>query len=319
MISRLEFFKKIAAGAALMILGGPDAEAEKKDKSRGNPYEYNIDEFRKIDPSLLLYKESESLPFREEPLKGIAAGVGDVLAAAGSGHIYIYGKNGSLKNKFKTGGEPNCITLDEEGKVLAGMMDHVEIFSADGVKLAAWNTLGEKAHITSIAAGREQTVVADYGNGRLWVFSKSGKLLRFISRGFAVPSPYFSVKFDGAGNIWAVNPGRLRVEQYTPEGEYVKAWGRATMEIEGFSGCCNPTHLAIDAGGNFFTSEKGIPRVKKYDSSGSFLGIVAGPDKFREGARGLDLAVDTSGIVYVADPANKKVKVFAPSNKGAGK
>ena len=323
MISRLDFIKKCAAGAALILFGGHNAAAEKKETVAelppgGNPYEYNIDEFKKTDPGLVLYEESEPLPFREEPLKGIAAGAGEGIIAAGSGHIWVYDGKGGLKNKFKIKEEPNCISSDEAGVIYAGMMDHVEVYGPDGARRGAWSSLGEKAHITSVAAGGELVAVADYGSSRLWIFTKNGKLLRFIRGSFKVPSPYFSVKLDGEGNIWAVNPGHLRIEQYSPEGIFKKAWGRSSMDIDGFPGCCNPTHIAMDGRGNFFTSEKGIARVKKYDHKGFFIGIVAGPDKFREGAKGLDLALGASGRVYVADPGAKMVRVFVPVKHGAG-
>ena len=90
-----------------------------------------------------------------------------------------------------------------------------------------------------------------------------------------------------------------------------KSWGEYGTEIDEFCGCCNPSHFAILEDGSFVTSEKGIPRVKVYDHQGQLVAVVAQPSQFRAGTVGLDLAVDAAGRIYVLDPAQKEVRVFA--------
>ena len=82
------------------------------------------------------------------------------------------------------------------------------------------------------------------------------------------------------------------------------------MEIEGFCGCCNPSHFAILEDGSFVTSEKGIPRVKIYDRLGRLASVVAGSDRFDEGTVGLDLALDSAQRILVLDPARRAVRIF---------
>ncbi len=84
------------------------------------------------------------------------------------------------------------------------------------------------------------------------------------------------------------------------------------MKLEGFCGCCNPSHLARMADGRFVTSEKGLPRVKLYAEDGTFVGLVAGTDAFAKETVGLDLAVDGDGRILVLDPVAKAVRVFVP-------
>jgi hypothetical protein len=87
------------------------------------------------------------------------------------------------------------------------------------------------------------------------------------------------------------------------------------MEIEGFCGCCNPSHFVILDDGSFVTSEKGIVRVKVYNRLGNVVSVVAGPDQFAEGTVGLDLAKDSSQRIYVLDPPKKAVRIFAKNNE----
>ena len=64
-----------------------------------------------------------------------------------------------------------------------------------------------------------------------------------------------------------MNPGRHKIEAYTFDGELETSWGTPATTIGGFSGCCNPTHIAMLPDGSFVTSEKGLARVKVYDST----------------------------------------------------
>jgi hypothetical protein len=82
------------------------------------------------------------------------------------------------------------------------------------------------------------------------------------------------------------------------------------MEIQGFSGCCNPSHFAILEDGSFVTSEKGLPRVKVYNRIGNLVSVVALAEHFMEGTVGLDLAVDAAQKIYVLDPLQKIVRIF---------
>ena len=82
------------------------------------------------------------------------------------------------------------------------------------------------------------------------------------------------------------------------------------MGIEGFCGCCNPTHFIILEDDSFVTSEKGLPRVKMYNRIGELVSVVAPTDQFVESTVGLDLAVDSSQRIYVLDPMQRLVRIF---------
>lgn len=58
------------------------------------------------------------------------------------------------------------------------------------------------------------------------------------------------------------------------------------------------------------TSEKGILRIKEYKPSGEFVGVVAEPSRFMEDGKVSDVASDSQGRVYAADPDKKSIRVF---------
>jgi hypothetical protein len=118
------------------------------------------------------------------------------------------------------------------------------------------------------------------------------------------------VAIDPDNFLWVVNPGRHSLEKYSADGGLRSSWGSYGMELEGFCGCCNPTHIAIRQDGAFVTSEKGIARVKVYNRIGKLISVVASARQFDEGTEGLDIALDTKQNIYILDPKRKQVRIF---------
>jgi hypothetical protein len=83
------------------------------------------------------------------------------------------------------------------------------------------------------------------------------------------------------------------------------------MNVEGFAGCCNPSHFIILEDGSFVTAEKGIARIKVYNILGKLESIVAEPDLFIEGTVDLDLAVDSKQRIFTLDHKKKAVRIFS--------
>jgi len=293
--------------------------AQWKPSGLGPEFTYDLSELRKVDPALVHYEQAGSVPTGMTGPTGIAVSADGRLFVAGDGGVRVFDGAGKPVLPFETGGRPHAVALGKTGAVYVGMKDHVGVYDASGKRAAAWKGLGERAYVTGLAAGEADVFVADAGNRVLLRYDLSGTLLNRIGEedetkrapGLIIPSPYFDVALGPKGMLWLVNPGRRRVECYTYDGAFRFAWGEFSMKIEGFCGCCNPTHLAIDSGGNFITSEKGLPRVKVYDAEGNFKSVVAVPADFAEGTVGLDLAADAKGQILVLDPKRREVRIFA--------
>jgi hypothetical protein len=288
-----------------------------------NPYEYSVEEFRPTDPALLLYSEVASLKPKMQKLKGIAIDSSDQLYVVGDGSVAVFDNTGRELLRFDVKGTPGCIAVGPDGRIYLGMEDHVEVFDQAGSPLDSWAGMGEKALFTSIAVSTSSVCVADYGNRMVWKFDNDGRLVGSIDgedksrgiTGFIVPSPYFDVVFSSKGELWIVNPGRHKIGLYGADDKLQREWGVTSMEIGGFSGCCNPSHIAIGPDGMFFTAEKGLERVKVYDPDGNLVGVVAGPEQFERGTTGLDMAVDSRGRVVVLDPRKGIVRVFEKKDR----
>jgi DNA-binding beta-propeller fold protein YncE len=301
----------------------------------GDEYTYDVTKLGKVDESLIIYKEiGEGLKTNFEISQGITIDDASmILYVVGDESVRMFNITSSgavFEREIILADVPHCIQVSDD-KIYVGMKEHVEVYDRAGQRLNAWETLGERAVLTGIDVYKDDVFVADAGNRVVVRYDKQGQIKNYIGKkdlernipGFVIPSHNFDLAVADDGLLRVVNPGRHRIEAYTFDGDLEFWWGKASMEIEGFCGCCNPANFTIDTEGNFITSEKGLVRVKVYDSEGEFVGVVASPEQlFRGGAKyagqvvtesqapGFDVAVDNEGKVYVLDTIKNIVRVF---------
>ena len=286
--------------------------------SNENPYEYKMDKLRRIDSSLIGYTMVKQIKPNIEALHGIAIDKSDNIYLTGKDKVIVYDNELNLKSSFNTGKEAKCISVGEDGLIYLGVQDHIEVYDIGGRLLKPWNPVNEKSVITSIAVNEKSIFVADAGNRLVYQFDMDGKLINEIGKknveqgilGFVIPSPYFDLLIGREGELWVVNPGRHSLESYNEHGDLISSWTKTSMDVDGFSGCCNPSNIAMLSDGSFVTSEKGIERVKIHQPSGEFKCVVASPENFIKGTKGIDLAVDSKDRVFVLDPEKKVVCIY---------
>ncbi len=319
----------------------------KKGSGLGKEYLYEID--AKIDPNLIIYEQlGEVISTGLKASTAIAVGPGGRVYVAGDEAIRVFNEgpnsNFSSFGQIKLTDAPRCLTVADDGKFYIGTKDHVEVYDDQGKQLASWQSLGEKAVLTSIAVSKNDVFVADAGNRIVMHYDITGKLINRIGKkdkernipGFVIPSPYFDLAVGRDGLLRVVNPGLHRIEAYTFDGYLEFWWGKFSSGVEGFCGCCNPVNFAILKGprpagidDSFVTCEKGLIRVKIYDPEGAFVGVVAGPEQLLEGgasrvsefgagsqAGGFDVAVDAQGRIFILDTVNNVVRIFIRKKAG---
>ncbi len=301
--------------------------ARKTPPTSDNPYEYDIETYRHVPVELIHYTQIRKIQLYLAKPRALAVTFDKRLIVSGDSSILVYTPDGQLQRSFTTANAISCLAVDQHFNILSGVGNHIEIYDTTGSLLQRWQPCHANSFITSIAALNDNVYAADAGKQIVLRYDQNGNLLnrigeRDVSRdiiGFVIPSPYFDVAVDEDGFIWAVNTGKLRLENYTPTGALRSHWGISSIGIEGFSGCCNPSHFALMSDGSFVTAEKGLERVKVYNRAGQFVCIVAPPSLFTPGTVGLDVAVDTDDCIYVLDPSARVVRVFQHNNSIAGK
>lgn len=285
--------------------------------SNENPYEYKMDKLRHIDPALITYKEEAQIKPEIGSLHAIAIDKSDDIYLAGKDKVIIYNSELVQKSTFSTGKEVKCIAV-ESGKIYLGIQDHIEVYDINGKLLKSWTPVNAKSVITSIALSEKFVYAADAGSRIVYQYNREGKLVKEIGKknaekgilGFVIPSPYFDLLIGREGELWVVNPGRHSLESYNENGDLISSWTKTSMDVDGFCGCCNPSNIAMLSDGSFVTSEKAIERVKIHLPNGDFKSVVASPESFIEGTKGIDLAVDSKDRIYVLDPEKKVVTIY---------
>ncbi len=307
----------IVLALAIVVIIGKDFIGKKAGKNIENPYEYNVDEFRKVDSTAILYRETITFPVKVEEPKGIAIS-GKQIVVVSEKLILKYDYTGKELFHKDIPDTANCVTVDANNEIWVGTLHSVDLFDQGGTLLKRWNSFGDRSVITSIAVSGENVYVADAGNRIVYHCNTNGQVLSRIGEkdeqkgvpGYIIPSPYFDLAVDDGGFLWVANTGRHSFENYNKDGSLRTSWGIASFKIEGFTGCCNPAQFAILADNSFITSEKGMPRIKLYDQHGVFKGVVASPAMFANGWYAPDIAIDADQRVVALDFDRKQVRIF---------
>jgi DNA-binding beta-propeller fold protein YncE/predicted membrane-bound mannosyltransferase len=112
------------------------------------------------------------------------------------------------------------------------------------------------------------------------------------------------------GSVYVTDTWNHRIEKFTPEGRFIKAWGFFGQgeTPEAFYG---PRGLAVDAEGRVYVADTGNKRIVVFAADGTpitqfgSLGVDAG--QFDEP---VGVAVDRAGMVYVVDTWNQRIQTF---------
>jgi sugar lactone lactonase YvrE len=193
--------------------------------------------------------------------------------------------------------------------------------------LTAWGSEGRGPDQFALPDG----VVADNG-GNVWVAdSQHNRILRFRPDGTPRPfAPFraqgwsdadgrfrlpYGLAIDPLGFIYVADTQNHRIQQFTPDGRFIRKWGGLGVGDGQFN---QPRGIALDPFGNVWVADHENRRVQKFDREGRFLLKVganggdgtlgSGPGEFNA-PRGL--SSDAQGNIYVADDANNRIVKLA--------
>jgi predicted membrane-bound mannosyltransferase/DNA-binding beta-propeller fold protein YncE len=174
----------------------------------------------------------------------------------------------------------------------------------------------------SLAFSKDGTVyVADSRNHRILHLDTQGNVLHEWGRfadgvGTPVDKGTFNEPWGIAvgpdGSVYATDTWNHRIEKFTPDGQFLTAWGTFGQgeTPESFYG---PRGLAVDNQGRVYVTDTGNKRIAVFDANGTFITDFGSagfePGQFDEP---VGIAVDKEGTVYVADTWNKRIQTFSP-------
>jgi hypothetical protein len=311
-------FFLIILAAVIVIMIVADYRADRPGKSKPNPFALNLEDYKDVDPSLILYKESKNFRIGFDNPAALAIH-NDRIYVAGDNRLKVIDLNGKLLNEFNIPLGVQVINV-VDGIIILAVENKIIVLDEQGNIKGEWDPMEENSLITSIALTKNDVFLADAGNRRVLRYSHAGERIGSfdgkaddgVLHGFIIPSPTFDLAVNGDEELWVVNPGMHALENYTYAGKLRGYWKKSGVNPEGFSGCCNPSYFTFLTDGRFVTSEKGLVRVKLYKPSGELEGVVAAPVKFADEGMAPDVAADSRNNVYLLDFDKKIIRVFEP-------
>ena len=269
----------------------------------------------------LEYRLAATLETGLEELGGIAIDDEDLIYVVGATRGKIMDADGEVLEEWRLPEPASGVGVNGSDHVFVTLRTKVLKYDKSGNQVGSWGTEGRErgqfSVVTDVAVSGVHVYVADAGNRVVHHFDMTGDFIEEIGAkdelsdnpGIICPSPYLDCQVDERGRVHVTNPGRLRVDIYDDTGTLVRHWGKAGTDPERFCGCCNPISICLMSDGRTATAEKGLYRVKVYDRDGKMLAFL-GEENFSPRADGMDLATDSQGRLYVADPGDNRVRVF---------
>ena len=220
------------------------------------------------------------------------------IRRAGDGAVYV-------------GGMGVLARLDDKGKITKQV-------TSDGSNFP-------KAKVSGIAVTKDY-VFATLGSGRS--LRSKGVVVRFDrnlgnSKTIARDLRGCCQRLDLAakdGVLYVAENARFRVVRYDADGKVLSKWGsKSRTSVEGFGACCNPMNIIFGPGGELYTAESGLGRVKRYSADGKFLNLVGeiGVQRFTRSGRtasscsNITVAVTKDGNrVFVQDVSRNIIRVL---------
>ena len=256
------------------------------------------------------------------------------VADRSNDRVQVFSADGTFIASWKDGlglKSPYGVAVDDRGAVyvIDNGNNRVVQLNLLGGLVRAWGTKGagdgQFDDPRGIGVGPDGTVyVADHGNNRVQAFTADGQFLRKWGRNggdgssgngpgeFNEPR---GVVTDAAGDVYVVEKLNNRVQEFTPDGQLIRAFGGLGKAPGQLS---LPYTAAIDeATGSIYVTEVNNDRVSQFGLDGSFVGMWgrnggdgsegSGPGEFHDP---YGIAVDCRGGVYVSDEENDRIQRF---------
>ncbi|HOO83960.1 MAG TPA: hypothetical protein PLS94_05315 [Prolixibacteraceae bacterium] len=286
----------------------------KPKKAKQNPYEYNVDEFKQVDSTLVSHFEKRQIKVKLNGRAGLTTFDGKIYLVANS-NLSVISPEGRLLSSFSVPTDTRAVAVSTTNIAIAGKKQ-VSVFDHSGNFGYSTPIVSDSSVYTSVAFWDGDIVVADAGKRLVYIF-KNEELIAEIEgisgienlHGFIVPSARFDLAVNNDNELWVVNPGMHALQQYTRRGALAGSWDKASLTIEGFSGCCNPAQICTLNDGRIVTSEKSMPRIKIYSRNGDLLSVVAPPSAFGNNIEASEIAAIGETIVAL-DTEQQLIRIF---------
>ncbi len=271
-------------------------------------------------PESIYYRESRSVQLPFEQASCIAITDRNILVC-GNKKLLLLSTGAVLEKVVELKSAPLAICHNREFGIFMAFNNHIGLYSYEGDFIEEVFQLDGKNKITSMILFSGYLFLADTVGKKIIRYNihdkKHMEINRYNEQKFILPSPYFELAAGQEGTFFVTDPGRRKIVNLDINMNYLSSWGKSSIALDGFAGCCNPVQLAVTNRVEFITAEKGNNRIKLYSEKGEFLDLILINDNLPKGAEIRDIAVDGNNSLYILE--DKVLEIFSPLNKGGNR
>ena len=209
---------------------------------------------------------------------------------------------------------PHGVTVDCAGNILVtDSQSHcIRKFTPEGEFLTAVGRKGSEELEFDFPTG----IGINHKNKKVYICDRQNNRVQILNEDFTFSSSFDSyeefepldVAFDSTGNVYIVHSSNQCIRVFTPEGRYLRKFGKRGSGVEELD---LPSGICIDSNDIVYVTERNIHRVSMFTNQGEFVqSFRTKGEKPGESNEPCGIAVDTHGLVYVSDTKNNRVQGF---------
>lgn len=197
--------------------------------------------------------------------------------------------------------------------------DRVVVLGRDGRALTAWGTPGQgpgsmlRPHGIALSPDGASVYLIDLVSPRVQVFTPDGRFVRATAEGPADPAIINPTAISAGpdGTVYLTDETLGRVSRFSPELEFLDAWGGA--HGSGPGAFYNPQGVAVDAAGRVWVVDYGNHRGQTFSPTGEFLftfldgqvGVIEEAGDDSAGHRSASFALVAGAVMIVVETGRR--------------
>ncbi len=227
----------------------------------------------------ILGEEKKAIPQLNKPY-GVALFENKIYAIDTRGSGYVIFDLGMKTFRRVLGmKKPINITIDRDGTKYVTDTDlkKVFVFDRNDKKIQAFGGEGEFKP-TDVAISGNKLFVSDLGNQQILVLDKAtGQQIFSIGTVGSAEGQLFhptNLAIGSNGNLYVSDTGNFRVQEFTPDGRFVRTFGEIGVSYGKFA---RPKGIALDKEGRIYVVDAAYQNIQVFDDQGQLLMFFAGP------------------------------------------